>query len=273
MIASFINFLSLQATPSFPREGLPYWIFWFLLCIILLLITFIFLRDKDLRQRLSSFLSGAKRKWRKIRLQAKLKKERQKKIDLLKELGKKSWGEDIKVEKSEEICTELKALDEKKNHCQMEWKEIFSKIQILNKKYEESRHLYRAQIKEQEDGKKSFEEKMIEIKEKQGLEKEREEIQKKIDESGEKIKRIEEEDKTRSHEFEKEIREWQKEKEKVQEKINEIEKLTEPLFECLGKVIDEHRIDHKEFVVIYSQIDRANKTIQDLIHQIETLHS
>ena len=37
--------LEFQAGGAPPKEGLPYWTFWLLLCVILLLVAFIFLRD------------------------------------------------------------------------------------------------------------------------------------------------------------------------------------------------------------------------------------
>jgi len=58
----FLYCLLYSQAPPVTREGVPYWILWFLLCIILLLLTFIFLRDKNLRQRLNSFFFGAKKK-------------------------------------------------------------------------------------------------------------------------------------------------------------------------------------------------------------------
>ncbi len=61
MKSSISSFFRFQTPPPGSQEGLPYWILWFLLCIILLLLAFIFLRDKDLRQRLNRFLFGAKK--------------------------------------------------------------------------------------------------------------------------------------------------------------------------------------------------------------------
>ncbi len=55
-------FQSLPEAARHLREGIPYWIFWFLLSLILLLLLFIFLRDKDLRRRLSLVLAGAKKR-------------------------------------------------------------------------------------------------------------------------------------------------------------------------------------------------------------------
>ncbi len=263
------NAAFLQETTALPREGLPYWIFWLLLCIILLLLTFIFLRDKDLRQRLSSFLSGAKRKFKKLRLQAKLSREKRTKIDLLKKLGKKAWEEDIRTERGEKICSELKSLDEKKNLYQGEKEEIVSQMDMVNKKYQENRASLLAQIKAEESGKKPYKAKMAEIKKKDELAEEREETQKKIDEYGERIKELRGEEKSLSREHKREIREWLKKKGHVEEKILQIERLTEPLFEFLGRVIDDQRIDHNELKGFYSQIDRTNRNIQDLIGELD----
>ena len=60
--------------PAGAAEGLPFWTLWFLLLVILLLVVFIFLRDKDLRRRISAFLSGARRHMTRLRIQAKMKR-------------------------------------------------------------------------------------------------------------------------------------------------------------------------------------------------------
>ena len=49
----------LQDASSVAREGLPYWIFYLLLCLILLLLAFIFLRDKDLHLGIETVVFGA----------------------------------------------------------------------------------------------------------------------------------------------------------------------------------------------------------------------
>lgn len=60
-------------------NGLPYWIFWFLVCVIFLLMVFIFLRDRDLRKKLDSFFFGARKKFSKLRLQVQIRLEEKKK--------------------------------------------------------------------------------------------------------------------------------------------------------------------------------------------------
>ncbi len=77
-----------QAEAALQREGLPFWILWFLLFIILLLLAFIFLRNKDLRQRLSLSLYGPRRRFDRLALQARLIREKRKRSGLLQALGR-----------------------------------------------------------------------------------------------------------------------------------------------------------------------------------------
>ncbi len=113
------------------KEGLPYWIFWLLLCIIFLLIAFIFLRDKDLRRRVDSFLMGMKKKVIKMRLQASLKKENKKKESLLAELGEKAWKKKLRIEFGENLQKKLDSLERAKTQLAKERVEIESKITFL----------------------------------------------------------------------------------------------------------------------------------------------
>ena len=133
-----MELIAFQASPSLPKEGLPYWIFWLLLCFVVLLLFFIFLRDKALRMRLSSFLAGARRRSILIRLRFQVKKENQKKGVLLQKLGAKAWDEDICVNGSRHVCAELEALFERKSTFQAEWKKSFAEVERLHKKLEES---------------------------------------------------------------------------------------------------------------------------------------
>jgi len=81
-----------QAPPAVVREGLPYWIFYFLISLIILLLLVIFLRDKDLRRRLSLRLHGAKQRVLRKRLQLRLEREKRRKKFLFRELGRTIWG-------------------------------------------------------------------------------------------------------------------------------------------------------------------------------------
>ena len=86
-----------------------------------------------------------------------------------------------------------------------------------------------------------------------------------------KIKIIEEGGRRRIREFHKEIKEWKRNKEKLYEKLENIEKKKEPLFERLGKEVDDSRENQKELSLFFSQIDRSNERIAELEHQIKNL--
>jgi hypothetical protein len=45
----------------------------------------------------------------------------------------------------------------------------------------------------------------------------------------------------------------------------------EPLFESVGRILDEARLDHEDMAVIYFQIDGVNKTIEELEIRLEHL--
>jgi len=155
-----LELIAFQAQPSLQREGLPYWLFWFLLCIILLLVAFIFLRDKQLRVRLSSFLAGARRRSLLFRLKFQLKKESQKRGTLLRKLGEKAWDEDIPVQGSEFIRTELARLFEKRNAGQMEWKKAFAELEKLHQELQASIRLHGEKSKEKRTEKSPVDELM-----------------------------------------------------------------------------------------------------------------
>jgi hypothetical protein len=204
-----ISGLDVAVNPA--REGLPYWILWLLVSIILLLIFYIFLRDKDLRLRLSFFLAGTKRRMLRLRLQVKLKKERAKKIEIWKELGRTAWSEDVRAEGTAEIFEILKVLGEDLDAAQAEWHEAYTKIEALEKEADQTEAWKSAN------------------------------------------------------------REWQMKKEAVQDRIIRIKKSSEPMYENLGRILDQNRPEHERLAIGYFQIDRADQTIRDLQARIESL--
>ncbi len=233
MKSSISSFFRFQTPPLGSQEGLPYWILWFLLCIILLLLAFIFLRDKDLRQRLNRFLFGAKKKLIRLRLQARLKMAKRKKGELHRELGQKVWDERLDVQGAEKISATLAKLMESKASLLDELVETEIKISKLKKSLDENI------IKSQEEDKLT--------------------------------KNIVDENKKEMDELKKEINEWERNKVKVQEKIEKIEKRTVPLFENLGVSADQTRIEHKALLLNYSKIDRNKKRITDIEQQLKDL--
>jgi uncharacterized phage infection (PIP) family protein YhgE len=158
------NIFSKQAPPPGSNEGLPYWTFWLLLCVILLLITFIFLRDKDLRRRINLFLFGAKKKLMKLRLQARLKRECRKKDDLTRSLGKKVWEDKIKIPDGEKIREELAKLEQHKQELEQESNDVRLKITVLEADQEKFIQKHKDSVSEQESVRKPYQEKLGEIK-------------------------------------------------------------------------------------------------------------
>ena len=153
-----------QTPPPGSSEGLPYWTFWLLLCVILLLIAFIFLRDKDLRRRINLFLFGAKKKLIKLRLQARLKREYRKKAELISNLGKKAWEDKLDVPKGEKNRQELDRLEQNKINLEKEFSEVQSKITGLENDLEKFTQKHKETVLEHESEIKPFQQKIAEIK-------------------------------------------------------------------------------------------------------------
>ncbi|MDH4198145.1 MAG: hypothetical protein OEW05_12090 [Candidatus Aminicenantes bacterium] len=131
--------LAQEAATNTPPEGLPTWLFYLLLCVILFLVVFIFLRDKDLRRRISAFLSSAKRKMIRVRLQARVKREKERKVLLWNELGKTAWSEDVPLESASDIREKLASVEEERHARQVEWQDLYSRIESLNHVHQEAR--------------------------------------------------------------------------------------------------------------------------------------
>ncbi|MFO7732860.1 MAG: hypothetical protein R6X21_04340 [Candidatus Aminicenantes bacterium] len=153
-------FQTLQETPDIAKEGLPFWILWFLLLIILILMMFIFLRDKDLRRRISSFLSGARRRMARLRLQGKLRKEKEKKVSLWKELGKTAWHEDIRADCVETEFEKLAGIEEETGRLQKTWHDVYSRIEALGREHEASIRSFRARVEELEKDRRPHDEEL-----------------------------------------------------------------------------------------------------------------
>lgn len=335
----------LQAQPE-AGERLPFWIFWLLLCVILLLLFIIFLRDKGLRRRLSSFLSGARRRMVRLRLQAKLRREKEKKTALWKELGQKAWSEDVTADCIAEECEKLAAFEEEMHAHQMTWHEIYSRIEALGREHEAASARFRALIREEEEAKKPLEEerralasrkseildaiggaaweidsaeaqlkgldkearsvednpktpdidraaRLNKIQEKAAalaeriralqakvplLHEERQELERRQAEAeariavfNERLGEIEAEQRLANRAHDRELQEWLRNKERAQDKIIEIRRLMEPLFETMGRILDGARIDRDDLSVCYIEIDAVNKAILDLETRIEHL--
>jgi chromosome segregation ATPase len=328
-------------------EGLPFWLLWLLLCVILLLVAFIFLRDKDLRRRVSAFLSGARRHMTRLRIQAKLKREKEKKKALWRELGKQAWNEDIRADCISEPCARLAGLDDEIGRQQKTWHDVYSRIEALGREHDAAVRRFRELIVEQEEARRPHQEEMVALanrknevlealetalgeaataeaqlaeaeadvrqaetnarlseddrearlakargkadglaalvrdlraktprlqEERYRLDRRLEEVEGRVRVSNAAIQRIEAEYRERLQAREREIREWQKAKERIQDKIVDVKRLMEPVFENVGRILDEARFDHEELAVIYFQIDGVNRAIAGLESRLEHLN-
>jgi len=131
-----LSYFSIQTPQSGTEGGLPYWIFWFLLSIILLLIIFIFLRDKKMRQRLNQFLFRTKQKLVRLGLQKKLNIEKRKKTGCFDDIGKTVNEKKIRLPGDEKLVKKINGLEKKKAERKKEIQTINSKIDELKVNFE-----------------------------------------------------------------------------------------------------------------------------------------
>lgn len=155
---------SFQQMAETGPDGLPYWIFWLLVLAIFLLLTFIFLRDKDLRRRLDSFFQGIKNQLKKLRLQHILKRERKKQEAFYSELGQKAWEEDVSVPHANHAQDELARLEKKKGDLEDKRTDYEAKIYELNKDRDDFQKKQETELLKIESESKPFEDKLTEIR-------------------------------------------------------------------------------------------------------------
>ncbi|MGB9836953.1 MAG: hypothetical protein ACPLRX_09475 [Candidatus Saccharicenans sp.] len=113
------------------KAGLPFWLFYFLLSIILLLLFINFLQNKNLRQKISFFLSGPRRRFNRLRLEIRRQQETEKKEELIRELGKLASVKNLKFPEVEELMSEIRALEEQSYQLQGLWHEVYRKLEFL----------------------------------------------------------------------------------------------------------------------------------------------
>ncbi len=283
-----MGLVAVQAMPSIAREGLPYWVFWLMLCFILLLVSFIFLRDKRLRMRLSAFLAGARRRSVLLQIKYKLKKERQIRAGALKKIGERAWGEDVRIPGSESLFAQLKNLLAERNAAQKEWQDTLAEAEKEHARRDELAALYRkkrdveaALMKPFDDllKRKREEEKALKRLKQDGelarqlddIERDREETRKRIRQHQDAIKAIEAEGAAQRREVEKEIRSLSRRKERIQDRIKAVEAEQQELYLGLGRLLEEKRSDSPALAPFYLELDEVNGRIETLLHRIETL--
>ncbi len=260
----FEEIFSAQNPPPGSREGIPYWTFWLLLCIILLLLTFIFLRDKDLRKKVDSFFFGAKKKIIKLRLQARLKKQKQKKKEIFKELGQKAFQKSIELEENEYSNNELRKMEENKNNLNKEFKGIESNIDKLNSSLKEDIQKYETQIARQKLRKKPHYESLRESKNKEKqIETEIAQMQNDLEAAAKEISSLkteavlQEENNNPTKKVEK------TEKKEIKKKINNLESIKEKTDQKITILVGQKLMLEKESQKYQEKIDRYDEKIKN----------
>jgi chromosome segregation ATPase len=274
--------------PSLQKDGLPYWIFWFMLLIILLLLLFIFLRDKRFRLRLSSFLAGARRRSVLLQLKFRLKREQQKKSNILRLLGETAWGADIHLEGAENIRASLGALVKRRDADSMDAKNALTELEKLHKRQEESQAQSGEKVRELRSEKEPLDEQFKRMKEEKKilkkqagkadietrddtLEREIRDVTHKIDHFERSIKELEAEAKDQRHETAREIHYWEKKKKKAEERIKEIEAHQDELYISFGRILEKKKVGNLDLRGLYQEIDFINQRITTLLHRIQAL--
>jgi hypothetical protein len=125
------------AVPEIAREGLPYWIAGLLTSVIVLLLVFIFLRDRDLRLRINEFFSGAKKGVKRARLRLRLTRERKRRTEALAELGRAAWSVRLGGEAYESCLANLAILEKEGRATQTELQEVLTGVLNARKRQDE----------------------------------------------------------------------------------------------------------------------------------------
>lgn len=109
--------------------GLPFWVFYLLLSLILLLIFINFLQKKDLRQKLSYSLAGPRRRFARLQIQVLIKKEESKKAELLKRLGEFTSSQWPDLPEIENLAREIRVLEENNAGLQAQWHRVYKELE------------------------------------------------------------------------------------------------------------------------------------------------
>lgn len=163
----FSDLISQQASTVDAKDGLPYWTFWLLISFILLLLAFIFLRDKELRRKMDDFFFRTRKRLIKLRHQKRLARETRRRERLIRELGQMAWARNIQVNNGKKVLRELQYLDEKNAKLEKESEEITTKISFLKASLDESTKKIDMSLSEKDTEKSPHVEKLLDVKNKE----------------------------------------------------------------------------------------------------------
>ncbi|MGD9347042.1 MAG: hypothetical protein PVH84_14325, partial [Candidatus Aminicenantes bacterium] len=164
MIQIFVGIFSRQTASTPATDGLPYWIFWLLVSFILLLLAFIFLRDKELRRKMDEFFFRTRKRLIKLRHQRRMAREIRKKERLIIEIGRKAWERRVEVKNGTKVFRDLQYLEDKSEKLQQENTDIRNKIAFLNASLDENTKKIDVRLSEKEEEKSPHVEKLLDFK-------------------------------------------------------------------------------------------------------------
>jgi len=132
-----ILFQVIADTDPSPVQGFPQWLFWLLVVIIVLLLTFILIRDRGVRGKIKKFFSWIIKKIRVARIKTKINKKKQKKQNLLIRLGREVWEKKIEVPGTELELSNIQKLEADEIKIKNEIQKIDTDIEQNNLAIEE----------------------------------------------------------------------------------------------------------------------------------------
>lgn len=146
-----------EATGEGSSRGVPAWVVWALVGVIVLLVVFILIRDKRSRKALKNFFVWIADKIRVVRLKSQMGKKEQERSGLMTELGRTAWEKQIE---NPEIATDRQEItnlkkDEASLTAQIE--KMDNDIQRLREKGERDDQAQKSKISEIEKEKAPLE--------------------------------------------------------------------------------------------------------------------
>ncbi|MGA2587256.1 MAG: hypothetical protein ABSF88_09560 [Candidatus Aminicenantales bacterium] len=175
---------------------------------------------------------------KRTQLQIRLNREKRRKGELLRELGKNAWLAKLPDKKYDPLFHNLEQLENEGCERQAELKGILAGIIDLQKKQEDARQTHKQLTKLKEAGQNP---------------------------DGQRIRAAKDEEKR----LKKEIKDDEKKIKAGQDALKDIDRRKADQFIRLGTIIDEGRPETKDFLGFYVQIDKSNRQILHYMSEIE----
>jgi chromosome segregation ATPase len=135
--------------------GVPYWVFWFMLVIIVVLAAIILTRDKGVRRAIKKIFLRIKKEIHGARIKAAISKEKGKLADLWEKLGEKLWERGLHIDSQDEnlheIKMELERLEHEEIHLSREIAVVQAEIEKTDRAFEQFKGERETAVTQQEN--------------------------------------------------------------------------------------------------------------------------